>query len=271
VFSHGEAVKLGADSDSAAARMIERDRIKAEHWEHGRSSREEREKKRLAALEAQRRYNALELRKVERKTKEADRVAALGIKVIRKSINGRIIVCVFRNISCDRCQVKSELGITFHCQEREDFNLCSKCMLQPTEEDRAHTYTPRESPELYDESADEETKLAFAMGMHSRLGADSNVSVLDDDVMRIITRNSRLPDYSVSRMMYGIDQNSFNYTSINANLYSWIREAGHSDREILAQMPYNDHLVWEATTSMNGLQYVNPGDVVYRNQTRGTL
>jgi len=89
--------------------------------------------------------------------------------------------------------------------------------------------------------------------------------------MRIITRNSQLPDYSVPRMMYGIGQNSFNYTSINANLYSWIREAGHSDREILAQMPYNDHLVREATTSMNGLRYVNPGDVVYRNQTRGTL
>ena len=135
VFSHEEAVECGADSDSAAVRMIERDRIKAENWERGRSSREEREKKRLAALEAQRLYNALELRKVERNTKEANRVAALGIKVIRKSINGRIIVCVFRNISCDRCQVKSELGITFHCQEREDFNLCSKCMLHPTEED----------------------------------------------------------------------------------------------------------------------------------------
>jgi len=267
VFSHGEAVKLGADSDSAAARMIERDRIKAENWERGRSSREEREKKRLAALEAQRRYNALELRKVERKTKEANRVAALGIKVIRKSINGRIIVCVFRNISCDRCQVKSELGITFHCQEREDFNLCSKCMLQPTEEDRAHTYTPRESPELYDESADEETKLAFAMGMHSRLGADSNVPGFDDDVMRIITRNSQLPDYNIPRMMYGIDQNSFNYFSINSHLYMWIREAGHSDAEILAQMPYNNHLVCEATKSMNGLRYVKPGDIVYRVET----
>jgi len=272
VFSHEEAVECGADSDSAAVRMIERDRmVEAGKGERERLSREKHERNRLAALEAQQRHNALQLRIVERKTKEADRVAALGIKVIRKSMNGRMIVCIFRNISCDRCQVRSELGITFHCKEREDFDLCNKCMLDPTEEDRAHTYTRRESPELHDESSDEETRLAFAMGMHSRLGADSNMPGFDNDVMRIITRNSQLPDYSVPRMMYGIDQNAFNYTLINSYLYSLIREAGHSDREILAQMPYNSHLVWEATTSINGLRYVNPGDVVYRNQTRGTL
>ena len=261
VFSHEEAVMHGADSASAAARMD------AGKKERQRLSMEKRERKRVAALEAQQRYNALQLRIVERKTKEANRVAALGVTVVRKSVNGRAIVCIFRNIFCNRCLVESELGITFHCNERVNYDLCNKCMLNPTAEDEAHTYTPRESPELYDESSDEETKLAFAMGMHLRLGADSTMPALDHNVMRIITRNSRVPDYSVPRMMHGINQNSFDYTSINSHLYSWIRGAGHSDQEILAQMPYNSHLVWEATTSMKGLRYVIPGRDVYRVET----
>jgi len=253
VFSHEEAVERGADSDSAA----ERYQIVAE----------KRETKRLAALQAQQRHNALQLRIVERKTKEADRVAALGIKVISKSINGRRIVCIFRNISCNRCQVRSELGITFHCNERENFDLCNRCMQDPTEEDQTHTFTRRESPELHDESSDEETKLAFAMGMHCRLGVNSNMLGFNNDVMRIITRNTQLPDYSVPRMMYDIDQNAYNYTLMNSNLYSWIKEAGHSDQEILAQMPYNSHLVWEANRSIKGLRHVQPGGIVHRVET----
>jgi len=51
VFSHEEAVFFGADSDSAAVRMIERDRIEAGKKERERLAREKREKKRLAALE----------------------------------------------------------------------------------------------------------------------------------------------------------------------------------------------------------------------------
>ena len=208
VFSHEEALLRGKDSDSAEARKIERLRLEAEKWELGRPAREECERQRLMVVQEQ---------------EEIERRRVLGIKIITASMDGRTIVCTFRNIKCDHCQLNSEIGVTFRCNLRENYDLCNKCMLTPTETDRVYTYTRHESPMLQEESCDGEQTL------------------------------NQLPDYSVPRMVNGIDQHAFTDYVMDLCLYQVIKfQAGHCDEDILMHMQHRPYIICHAEDGIRG-------------------
>jgi len=201
-FSHEEAALRAAHSDSAEACRIEQLHLEARKWELERPAREECERKKLAAVLEQ---------------NEMERLRGLGINIITASMDGRMIVCTFRNIKCNHCQVASEIGITFRCNVREDYDLCNKCMLNPTQEDRAYTYTRHESPMLQEESCDGEQTL------------------------------NELPDYSVPRIVHGIDQHAFTDYVMNLYLYRVIKfQAGHLDEDILMHMQHRPYMIRQA-------------------------
>ena len=257
VFSHEEAVSCNADSDSAAARKIKRLKIEAEDFEKDRPAREERERVDNEALAVMQRLMQLRLQETERRNTEADRLRELGIKIMTTSLDDRNILCIFRKTKCYQCEDETEIGITFHSQPHHR-TLCSSCMLDPTEEDRLLQWTRRESPTLQEETSDEDSRLALAMGLHARLGSDSRISLFSDDLMRIIFENKMLTDYSVPHIVNEIDVNDFNHTVINLQLYAVIKGAGHSDEEIRLRMQHNPHLILHAEESMSRAIYPRP-------------
>jgi len=259
VFSHEEAVFCKADSDSAAARKIERLEIEAEDFEKDRPAREERERVDNEALAVMQRFMQMKLWETERRNTEANRLRDLGIKIMTTSLDDRNILCIFRKTKCYQCEDETEIGITFHSQT-DNRTLCNSCMLDPTEENRALKWTRRESPTLQEETSDEESRLALAMGLHARLGNDSGISPLNDELMRIIFENKMLTDYSVPQIVNDIDVNDFNHTVINLQLYAVIKGAGHSDEEIYLRMKHNPHLILHAEESMSTAIYHRPSN-----------